>query len=113
MISQDQVVLSGSAKQQLHALVRAGATEQRLVLRGRIVLQAGKGRPTEVIARKLGIHPNTARKWRHRWCVRPAVAALGDAARSGRPSPFAPVQIAQVKALACTPPADCGLPLSR
>lgn len=113
MTSQDQVVLSGSQRQELRHLVRSGSTEQRLVLRGRIVLLADQGVPTEAIARRLQIDPNTARKWRRRWCAAPAVAALGDAARSGRPSPFTPVQVAQVKAVACTPPADCGVPLSR
>ena len=113
MTSQDQVILSGSEKQELRHLVRSGSTEQRLVLRGRVVLLADQGLPTEAIARKLQIDPNTARKWRRRWCAAPAVAALGDAARSGRPSPFTPVQVAQVKAVACTPPADCGVPLSR
>ncbi|MEO5994370.1 MAG: IS630 family transposase [Arthrobacter sp.] len=113
MLSADPVHLAGAQKHQLRQLVRAGTTAQRLVLRARIVLLAGEGLPTEVIAQKLQIDPNTARKWRRRWRATPDVAALGDAARSGRPSPFTAVQIAQVKALACTPPADCALPLSR
>jgi transposase-like protein len=58
-------------------MVRAGTTAQRLVLRARIVLLAGEGLPTEVIARKLRIDPNTARKWRRRWRATPDVAALG------------------------------------
>jgi hypothetical protein len=33
--------------------------------------------------------------------------------RSGRPPQFTDVQVAQVKAMACTPPADKALPLSR
>jgi hypothetical protein len=53
------------------------------------------------------------RKWRHRWCATPGVDSLGDAPRSGRPSVFTPVQVARVKALACTPPAEHDLPLSR
>ncbi|MDQ2845837.1 MAG: IS630 family transposase [Actinomycetota bacterium] len=113
MLSADPVHLSGSQKHQLRQLVRAGTTAQRLVLRAQIVLMAGEGRPTEVIAWKLHIDPNTARKWRRRWRAAPEVSTLGDAARSGRPSPFTAVQIAQVKALACTPPTDCALPLSR
>ena len=61
----------------------------------------------------LGVCEDTVRKWRHRWCAAPGVASLGDAQRSGRPPVFTPVQVAQVKALACTPPAEAGLPLSR
>jgi len=38
---------------------------------------------------------------------------LGDVKRTGRPPRFTPVQVAQVKALACRPAADSGLPLSR
>ncbi len=113
MLSADPVHLAGAHKHQLRQLVRASTTAQRLVLRARIVLLAGEGLPTEVIAQKLQIDPNTARKWRHRWCAAPQLAALDDAARSGRPSPFTPVQVAQVKSLACTPPVDCGVPLSR
>jgi len=113
MISQDRVELTGSDKHQLRRLVRAGTTEQRLVVRARIVLLAGQGRPTEGIARTLCVDANTARKWRRRWRAAPQVASLADAARSGRPSPFTPVQVAQVKALACTPPQESGLPLSR
>ncbi|MDY6871119.1 MAG: helix-turn-helix domain-containing protein [Actinomycetota bacterium] len=41
------------------------------------------------------------------------MASLGDADRSGRPPKFTPVQVARVKAAACAPPADVGLPLSR
>ena len=37
----------------------------------------------------------------------------GDAKRCGRPAVFTAVQVAQVKALACTPPKDSGLPLSK
>ena len=111
--SPDRVSLSGGDRHQLRQLVRAGRTEQRLALRARIVLLAGENQPTAVIAGKLGIHENPARKWRHRWCTSPQVASLRDAARPGRPSPFTPVQAAQVKALACTKPKDQGLPLSR
>jgi hypothetical protein len=43
----------------------------------------------------------------------PGVASLADAKRSGRRPKFTAVQVAQIKAMACTPPADKGLPLSR
>ena len=41
------------------------------------------------------------------------VASLRDAQRCGRPPVFSAVQVAKVKAAACTPPADAGLPMSR
>ena len=111
--SPDRIVLTGRQRQELHRLARAGRTEQRLVQRATIVLRAADGQPNSTIALSLGICEDTVRKWRHRWCTTPGVDALGDAPRPGRPPVFTPVQVAQVKALACTPPADHDLPLSR
>ena len=109
----DQVVLTERQRRDLHRLTRAGRTEQRTAQRARIVLCAADGHPNTRIAADLGLCVDTVRKWRHRWCRTPRVASLGDAARSGRPPRFTPVQVARVKALACTHPADHALPLSR
>jgi Homeodomain-like domain len=86
------------------------------VERATIVLAAAQGLPNAVIAVMLGIGVDgvdTVHKWRGRWFAAPGVASLGDAKRSGRPPQFTPVQVAQVKAVACTPPTACGVPLSR
>ena len=111
--STDPITLTGSQRRELTRLTRAGRTEQRLVMRAAIVLAAAAGQANARIARWLGISEDTVRKWRHRWCAAPGVASLADAKRSGRPPEFTDVQVAQVKAMACTPPADKGLPLSR
>ena len=111
--SPDRIVLTDAQRGDLDRLVRAGRTEQRLALRAGIVLAAADGHPNARIAASLGICEDTARKWRHRWCAAPGVSSLGDAKRCGRPAVFTAVQVAQVKALACTPPKDSGLPLSR
>jgi transposase len=111
--STDQITLTGSQRRELTRLTRAGRTEQRLVMRAAIVLAAAGGQANTQIARRLAISEDTVRKWRHRWCAAPGVASLADAKRSGRPPEFTDVQVAQVKAMACTPPADKGLPLSR
>jgi len=111
--SQDQIDLTAAQRRQLTRLARAGSTSQRLALRVRIVLQAAQGRPTAAIAAHLGSCTDTVRKWRRRWSRAPGLASLTDAKRSGRPAVFTPVQIAQVKALACRPAAHSGLPLSR
>ena len=113
MTSRDWIELSEDQRRELTGVVRAGRSEQRLALRARIVLHAARGHPTTVIASALGVCEDTVRKWRHRWCLTPGLASLGDAKRSGRPPVFSPVQIAEVKALACQPPAASGLPLSR
>jgi transposase len=111
--SPDRVVLTDTQRGDLDRLVRAGRTEQRLALRAGIVLAAADGHSNARIAACLGICQDTVRKWRHRWCVAPGVSCLGDAQRSGRRPVFTPVQIAQVKAVACTPPKDADQPLSR
>jgi hypothetical protein len=113
MTSPDRIVLTDAQRGDLDRLVRAGRTEQRLALRAGIVLAAADGHPNVRIAASLGICEDTARKWRHRWCAAPGVSSLGDAKRSGRRPVFTPVQGAQVKAIACTPPKDAGQPLSR
>ena len=111
--STDRITLTGSQHRELTRMTRAGRTEQRLVTRAQIVLAAAAGESNAQIARWLRICEDTVRKWRRRWCVAPGLASLADAKRSGRPPVFSPVQVARVKAMACTPPKDCGLPLSR
>jgi transposase len=111
--STDRITLTGSQRRELTRMTRAGRTEQRLVTRAQIVLAAAAGESNAQIARWLRICEDTVRKWRRRWCVAPGAASLADAKRSGRPPVFSPVQVARVKAMACTPPKDCGLPLSR
>jgi len=113
MTSLDRFVLTDTQRGDLDRLVRAGRTEQRLAQRAGIVLAAADGHPNARIAASLGVCEDTARKWRHRWCAAPGVSSLGDAKRSGRCPVFSPVQVAQVKALACTPPTQAGQPLSR
>lgn len=111
--SPDVIVLTETQRGQLAHLVRAGTTSQRLACRARIVLAAAEGQPNTVIAQKLRVCDDTVRTWRHRWATEPEVASLSDAARSGRPARFTPVQVAQVKALACRPPQESEAPLSR
>ena len=85
----------------------------RDVIRARIVLAAADGRRTLRSPRRLGVHRSTPSvKWRRRF-VAAGLAGLEDVARSGRRRKFTPVQVAEVKALACTLPAETGAPLSR
>lgn len=105
--------MTGSQRRELNRLLRAGRTEQRLVLRANIVLWAADRCASAAIARALRVSVETVRKWRGRWNAAPGVASLGDAKRSGRPPKFTPVQVTRVKAMACTPPNECGVPLAR
>lgn len=90
----------------------SASAEHRQVLRARIVLAAARGGTNAAIAADLDVHVDTVRKWRKRY-ARHGLAGLKDLPRSGRPPTFTPVQVAQVKALACTPPADSEVPLAR
>ncbi len=76
------------------------------------MLAAAQGRANAVVAAELGIVVDTVRKWRRRFATE-RLPGLDDRPRSGRPRRFTPVQVAQVKALACTPPAEAEVPLSR
>ena len=96
----------------LRARARSSTAPHRDVIRARIVLAAAAGAPNTEIATDVGVHIDTVRKWRRRF-VATGLAGLEDLARSGRRRRFTPVQVAEVKALACTLPAETGAPLSR
>jgi len=111
--STDRITLTGSHRRALTRLTRAARSEQRLVIRAKIVLAAAEGLSVAATARSLRVCEDTVRKWRRRWCAAPGLASLVDAPRSGWPATFTAVQVARVKAIACTLPADAGLPLAR
>lgn len=106
------IVLTAADRAELTRRVRAARTEHRDRLRARIVLAAADGASNAAIATKLGVHVDTVRKWRRRFAAG-GLAAVADLPRSGRPRLFTPVQVASVKALACTAPQESGVPLAR
>lgn len=96
----------------LNARARSSKSAHRDVIRARIVLAAADGATNTEIAAEVGVHVDTVRKWRRRF-VAGGLPGLDDLPRSGRRRLFTPVQVAEVKALACTLPAETGQPLSR
>jgi transposase len=82
------------------------------VVRARIVLLAAEGAWNVDIAKQVGVCVDVASKWRKRFCQQ-GLAGLEDRPRSGRPRIFGSEVVAGVKALACEPPEDRGVPLSR
>ena len=99
------VSLGGEDRVVLESWVRASTTEQRLAQRGRIVLAAADGTPTERIARRYGVRPATVSKWRTRFAAR-GLAGLQDAARPGRARRYdAEVERRVLAALDQKPPA--------
>ena len=106
------VTLTAPQRTALEAQARRPTGQYRQVLRARIVLAAAAERANAQIARRLGIAPNTVRKWRRRFCQE-GLAGLADRPRPGRPRTYPAVVVAEVKAIACELPATRGVPLSR
>ena len=77
-------LLSHSRKERavLEARLRAGTTEQRQLLRIRIVLEAAEGMGTREIAREVDTTPTTVSLWRGRY-AREGLEGLNDLPRSG------------------------------
>lgn len=106
------ITLSGSDRAELTARAHAERLPYRDVIRARIILFCADGACHSDIAAELGICEDTVRKWRKRFAAE-GLDGLKDRPRPGRKPTFTPIQRAEIKALACTPPADVGLPLAR
>jgi transposase len=106
------VRLTATERHRLKKLSRSHTMPHRLVVRAQIVRLAAAGYSNAAIAVRAGVHVDTVRTWRSRFAAS-GIAALKDLPRTGRPARFTPVQVAEVKALACQLPAETGVPLSR
>jgi transposase-like protein len=104
--------LDDAGRAELEAVSRRATAPFRLVQRARIVLLAAGGLENRAVAARLGTCEDTARKWRRRYCEA-GLSGLADAPRPGRPRKFPARVVAEVKALACQPPAGGGKPLAR
>ena len=81
------VRLSPEDRVVLEARVRAPTSEQRDVLRARIVLLADEGRSTRSIARAVKVMPRTVSLWRGRY-AREGLAGLAEKPRPGPPAKY-------------------------
>jgi transposase len=81
------IVVTPEDRTTLEGWLRAGTTQQRLVLRARIVLAAAEGQETQQIAVALAQRPATVSTWRRRY-AEGGIAALQDEPRSGRPRQY-------------------------
>jgi transposase len=106
------ITVTGAIRRVLARRARGQKTPYRDKVRAQIVLLAARRWPNTRIAAQVGVSVDTVRTWRGRFAAE-GLAGLMDRPRSGRPSRFTPVQVTQVKALACQLPADAGAPLSR
>jgi transposase len=107
-----QITLTAAERHRLKALAYSHTAGYQQVIRVRIVRDAAHGYSNAKIACRHGVTIDTVRRWRGRYADE-GMAGLADRRRSGRPPRFTPVQVAEVKAMACQLPAETGLPLSR
>jgi transposase len=116
-----KVVLNEKEQEELTRITKRHCSEQRLVLRARIVLAAAQGHSNAHIARQLGINVDTARLWRDRWVGLQGIdletlsvtERLQDAPRPGAPLTITAEQRCQMAALACEAPSKAGRPISQ
>jgi transposase len=107
-----RIVLTGPERKVLQTRVARVRTEQRDVVRAKIVLAAAGQIPNAQIAASLKICEDTVRKWRGRFATG-RLDGLKDLPRSGRPRVFGEAVKAEIKALACALPTERDVPLSR
>src|SRR6266550_8038828 len=106
------VTLTAAERKILKKRARGAKTAWRDRQRAQIVLLAAQRWPTAVIAGRLSIAEDTARKWRGRFAAR-GLDGLADAPRCGRPRRISAAERAAICSLACQLPAATGVPLSR
>jgi transposase len=111
-VSAQPVRLRASVRKRLKTIARGHKSPHRDRLRAQIVLAAARGHANARIARDLRVGEDTVRKWRGRFAA-DGLDGLADRARSGRPCRYTPLQVAEVKALACQLPAESDTPLAR
>src|SRR5215831_1166317 len=75
--------LTAEERRTLRAWIRSSTTEQRLVLRAKLILAAAAGTTTAAIAQNLSLRPATVSQWRGRF-ARQRLRGLQDRPRSGR-----------------------------
>src|SRR6266568_2957701 len=124
------IQLSPIQHELLQRMVHRAKSEQRLVKRGHIILEAAQGTSNTKIAHQWQVDYETVRRWRDRWHVaesrlqvieaagkpkllRQAIEVLlTDEHRPGAPATFTFEQFMQIMALACEKPEAADRPVS-
>ena len=100
-----RVHLTDDERGTLEGWVRNATTEQRLVRRAHIVLEAASGKTTKEVATLVHVRPATVSKWRTRFAQH-RVAGLGDAPRRGKPAMYDRATERRILAQLDQPPPD-------
>src|SRR6478609_6830767 len=98
-----EVRLKPKERAVLESRLRAATTEQRQLLRIRIVLEAADGSGTREIARELDTTPTTVSLWRGRF-ARERPDGLEDLPRSGTPPIYSEATDKRIRAVLDRPP---------
>jgi len=98
-----RIDLTAEERQELERIVRAVTSEQREVLRARIILLADEMHSTQEIMNMLDISKPVVVKWRSRF-VENRLDGLGDAPGRGRPRVYGPDIRLKIATEACRPP---------
>ncbi|HEX6481695.1 MAG TPA: helix-turn-helix domain-containing protein [Ktedonobacteraceae bacterium] len=122
--------LSPLQQELLQRMVHRTTSEQRLVKRGHLILEAAQGTSNTSIAQHQQVDYETVRRWRDRWHAAQtrlqAIEATGkpkllsqaievlltDEQRPGAPATFTFEQFMQIMALACETPETAERPVS-
>ncbi len=105
MVIATYIELSAEERDILESWVRKGTTEQRMVRRARMVLEAAAGKMTKEVAALLQVRPATVSKWRTRF-AQGRVAGLADASRPGKPATYDETTEGRILAQLDQPPPD-------
>jgi len=116
-----QVILSEKETEELTKITKRHRSEQREVLRARIILRAAQGDSNARIARELSVNVDTVRLWRDRWVSLQEIDSeelstkerLEDIQRPGKPSKITEEQRCQIAAMACEAPLESERPISQ
>ena len=98
-----KVRLKPKERAKLEARLRAATTEQRQLLRTKIVLEAADGHATREIARELETTPTTVSLWRGRY-ARHGLGGLDDLPRSGTPAIYSEATDERIRKVLDQPP---------
>jgi transposase len=99
------LAVSETEAETLRALTRAGTSEQRMVMRARIVLRAAEGAANVAVAEELGVSIPTVLLWRRRFKEQ-GLAGLEDLPHPGRPRTYGADLEQRILAETLTPPDD-------
>lgn len=104
-----RISLRRSERKKLRCICRKYTRPHREILRAQIILQLDETPCLSDVARKLGVHEATVRRWRDRFLLGGRNNALCDAPRTGRPAEIEAASRCEIIAMACGKPSEFGV----